>query len=226
MTITRLILIFGMQSEPVVTWKKSPVKTFFPEEFKRGSAGDGRDPRIRRNIQLHQDDEIYSMLLSRASASFFDDDNDHTPVSKAATDDSHLPGTPTAETPDYARTGAESSANNSSIEIKGVSMKGLHGPFESHQSRGMQAGEVAAISAPAAGPPPSVFEGMEYKRNDEVFFTDYQLLQYIDFLKEVECEFPTTADVRNVVEFSSAEVMANAVADKVIVNCFQSEYVY
>lgn len=57
--------------------------------------------------------------------------------------------------------------------------------------------------------------GSEYKRNTELMSVDYELLPYVDFLDRVEKEFPAVANTSDNVDFTSCEVLAQAVMKKV-----------
>lgn len=209
------------RQSPSVTWKNSPVKTFSPEEH--GSAGPwsgGSLDSRHRKIHLRQDDEIYSLLLSRASSSFFNDDADHTPEDSRNKHREETPlGTPRQAIPSMSIHFDDDDKYNDDDYAKCV-VPGAGGsmqaysitPEESLQDRlevDSKGNEKECTVKEAT------FFDIEYKRNSELMSTDYQLLQYVDFLKKVEKDFPTTTDIPNQVEFTSCDVLAKAVMEKV-----------
>ena len=238
----------NMKSAPqAVSWKNSPVKTFFPEEFQRTSQSvdDTTGQHCQRSILLHEDDEIFSMLLSRASSSFFNDDNDHSRETGALDN-----GTDLAEAgvlkesircnnnTQYERVNiieecsssdilGESSAERSAtttlhedfVELKNEKSNKLgDGEEAKHGDHDAECGGITSTNIELFDNTSTNHihtKAAEYKRNPELMSIDYELLQYIDFLDGIEKEFPAVADVSNNVDFTSPNLLAESVMKKV-----------
>lgn len=210
-----------------VTWKNSPVKTFFPEEFKKSTLGHPHDDHRGRSIHLHRDEEIYSMLLSRASSTFFDDDDDHHRAEANASTkiEIHEQYTtrkqhPEEESPtntnyncsDIMRDVDDCASQDNYLNPKDASAGNL---------RAAKSNATMRISqSDASRSDLSIHSAVEYTRNTVVTGTNYEILPYIDFLDSIEREFPSSASSRDsAVDASSSDTLAQAVLRKVSFGC-------
>jgi hypothetical protein len=273
------------QSAKAVAWKNSPVKTFFPEEFKRSQSVDDSSKSHHKSILLHQDDEIYSMLLSRASSSFFDDDNDNKsrrdaaqryPVALSTAGDVNSVNDVNGDTRSNGTNGDSMSSDDSDEErcmdegtterntvaaayssedenprpslyknfiqlatksaspadakrrtqdeIINTTRPSTHIEFDTnkhnhHQEQQQEEQQGQQQQGQGQGErhqqQQHAVRAVEYTRNEELMSTDYELLQYIDFLDGIEKEFPAVADVSNNVDFTSCDLLAQSVMEKV-----------
>lgn len=233
-----------------MTWKNSPVKTFFPDEFKRAE-GSSDGNHTQRSVQLRQDDEIYSMLLSRASESFFDDDNDHgTPTSNDAhraqtTDSQDADALSYGDDNDYIDRNSNNYTQKESLDGRendsymfskystespprtsgnawtcGAERGGARGPHQDGDARADYFENYVNnnVNSMHEAKKEEINENdmkIEYRRNEKLMSTDYQLLPYIDFLNSVEMEYPTLPTSQDRVDFTSCDVLASAVMEKV-----------